>query len=456
MAQAQTGRISTLKIDAEDLVHPSQVFCQYAEFKRQRHYVPPEGNNLPMLPYLFYLGGDAETLRNDTEAMGSCAVGQAVLFGKPLDVSRLSHSHVGWLETQARRVEEVVAGEMRPDVQAYFNALRRQVPGNHGEGDGSTNVQGPAGAPRDVAADMASNSGSSSSPGTATIATPPDTRQAVDIAPQHTRINVHGVKFDAITEAHCNRHVMDALEAGRGGWIITSNLDHVRRAQGDKEFQAMLSEADLVVADGMPLIWASRLQGTPLPERVAGSSMVSTLAESAAQCERSLFMLGGEPGTAEEAADVLTGRYRGLRIAGHYCPPVGFEADEDEMRCVQAALREAQPDIVYVALGSPKQERLIRKLRLEMPEVWWIGVGISLSFLCGRVKRAPRWMQRLGLEWVHRLVQEPRRLARRYLHEGLPFACRLLVRAMIHRWSASPAGQSAGPSAPVRPHEQTH
>jgi len=240
---------------------------------------------------------------------------------------------------------------------------------------------------------------------------------------------------DALSERGVVSHVHWALRAGRGGWVITPNLDHLRRARRDAEFAGMLREADLVVADGMPLIWASRLQGTPLPERVAGSSLVWTLAESAAREGRSLYLLGGAPGAAEGAARVLQERYPSLRIAGYHCPPMGFEHNADEMQTIRESIVTAKPDIIYVALGSPKQERLIRELRPCRANAWWLGVGISLSFICGQVHRAPRWMQWIGLEWVHRLAQEPRRLARRYLVEGLPYAAALMTRAAKRRVS---------------------
>ncbi len=246
---------------------------------------------------------------------------------------------------------------------------------------------------------------------------------------------LRGVRLNALTEKGCVDHVMSALSAGRGGWVITPNLDHMRRADSDDAFRGMLGEADLVVADGMPLIWASWLAGTPLPQRVAGSSLVWSLAASAAKQGRSLYLLGGDPGAADKAADVLNKRYPDLRIAGTDCPAVGFDQDPKKMADVTQKVLAARPDIVYVGLGSPKQERLIRSIRGGSPHVWWLGVGISLSFIAGDVRRAPRWVQKLGLEWLHRLLQEPGRLAKRYLVHGLPFAVRLLLGAFVSRLS---------------------
>jgi N-acetylglucosaminyldiphosphoundecaprenol N-acetyl-beta-D-mannosaminyltransferase len=244
-------------------------------------------------------------------------------------------------------------------------------------------------------------------------------------------VRLSGVKLNAITERQCIDHILDELDAGRGGTVVTPNLDHLRRATRDITFGALVAEADLVVPDGMPLVWASRLQGTPLPQRVAGSDLISSLCAAAATRGRSVFLLGGAPGTAEGAARVLQQASPDLRVVGTHCPPMGFEKDEDRMNEVVAALMAAQPDIVFVALGSPKQEYLIERIRKILPNAWWLGVGVSFSFLCGDVKRAPMWMRRIGMEWVHRLFQEPRRLFRRYVVVGIPFGTRLLSDAFV-------------------------
>ncbi|HZL36844.1 MAG TPA: WecB/TagA/CpsF family glycosyltransferase [Tepidisphaeraceae bacterium] len=243
------------------------------------------------------------------------------------------------------------------------------------------------------------------------------------------KVDILGVMVHAITEADCIDHILTQMERGRGGVVVTPNLDHLRRYLSDVNFGALVAEADLVVADGMPLVWASRLQGTPLPERVAGSNLISSLSSAAANRKRSIFLLGGSPHTAEGAARVLGERCPSLKIAGWHFPAVGFENDPPQMAAIIAMLSTAKPDIIYVALGSPKQERLIAKLRQILPNAWWLGVGNSFSFLCGDVKRAPQWMQVTGLEWVHRLSQEPRRLFKRYVMVGVPFATTLLARS---------------------------
>ena len=244
-------------------------------------------------------------------------------------------------------------------------------------------------------------------------------------------IRLQGVRLHAITEKQCIDHILDELDAGRGGAVVTPNLDHLRRCTRDMLFHAIIAEADLAVADGMPLIWASRLQGTPLPQRVAGSDLISSLSDGAPKRGRTVFLLGGAPGTAEKAAVVLKQQTPSLNIVGTHCPPLGFESNEAELKKIVLALKQTKPDIIFVALGSPKQEYLIQRFRPLLPASWWLGVGISFSFLCGEVKRAPRWLQKIGLEWLHRLSQDPRRLFHRYVVVGIPFGLGMLGKAIV-------------------------
>ncbi len=257
-------------------------------------------------------------------------------------------------------------------------------------------------------------------------------------------ISLLGVRLHAVSEAQTVWHVLDELDAGNGGWVVTHNTDHLRRLARDQSFAKLCATASLAVADGAPLVWASWLQGTPLPERVTGSNLISSLSAGAAARGRSIYLLGGAPGTAEAAKKVLQARHPALRIVGTRCPPMGFEHDLKQLADIAAHVTNAAPDIVFVGLGSPKQERLIPHLRGNLPTAWWLGVGISFSFLCNEVKRAPRWVQLAGFEWAHRLAREPRRLARRYLREGIPFTAQLLTAAA---WQGLRAG---GERQPVR------
>jgi N-acetylglucosaminyldiphosphoundecaprenol N-acetyl-beta-D-mannosaminyltransferase len=246
-------------------------------------------------------------------------------------------------------------------------------------------------------------------------------------------VRLGGARFAALTERASVNEIVDAASASRGHWTITANVDHLRRYRLDPIAQQLIDAADLVVADGMPLIWASRLAGTLLPERVSGSNMIWSICEQARLREQSIFLLGGDPGVAERAASELLAHYPGLEVAGTLCPPPGFEHDEAKLDCLSRDVVAAAPRIVFVALGFPKQDLLIARLRDALPGASFIGVGIGLSFVAGDVARAPMWMRTLGFEWLHRLLQEPRRLARRYLVSGVPFVSRLLIAALLYR-----------------------
>ena len=250
-------------------------------------------------------------------------------------------------------------------------------------------------------------------------------------------IELLGLRLDALTEKQTCDHILDSLERGEGGTLITANLDYLRRSCCDDEFGRFVKQSDLIVADGMPLIWASRLQGTPLPERVAGSSLCLSLSGELATKHRTVYLLGGNPGVAHQAAGILQDRYPGLEIAGTYCPQVGFEQDPEVLELIRQNIIDAQPNVLFVALGSPKTEKLIEMLRKDLPLAWWIGVGISLSFITGEVQRAPHWMQVSGTEWIHRLCQEQKRLGKRYLVDGIPFAMKLLTSSLLKRIRSS-------------------
>jgi N-acetylglucosaminyldiphosphoundecaprenol N-acetyl-beta-D-mannosaminyltransferase len=239
---------------------------------------------------------------------------------------------------------------------------------------------------------------------------------------------IDGVDFDALDEPQAINRIIDELAAGRGGFVITPNVDILRQLRRP-EHRDLAQAADLVLADGMPVVWASRLLRRPLPARVAGSSLIFTLSRAAAAADVPIYLLGGVVGAAERAAARLSSD--GVRVAGWVCPPFGFERDPLQLEIITHALADARPGIVYVGLGFPKQERLIMAFREAFPEVWFIGCGGSIAFAAGDIDRAPSGLQRIGLEWVHRLVMEPKRLARRYLIDDVPYAIALLLRAGI-------------------------
>jgi N-acetylglucosaminyldiphosphoundecaprenol N-acetyl-beta-D-mannosaminyltransferase len=187
------------------------------------------------------------------------------------------------------------------------------------------------------------------------------------------------------------------------------------KLQNDAEFRQIYDNASLVLADGMPLIWASKFLGTSLKEKISGSDLFPKLCKVAAEKGYRLFFMGGRPGAALKAAEVLRDRYPDIQIVGTYSPPFGFENDREENDKIVRAIKNAKPDILFVGLGAPKQEKWIYKYRNDYQVPMSIGVGVSFEFVSGMVKRAPLWMQRVGLEWFWRLMMEPKRLWKRYL-----------------------------------------
>lgn len=241
------------------------------------------------------------------------------------------------------------------------------------------------------------------------------------------RAEIGGVRFHRCTENDVVQHIITCSLAGEGGWVVTPNVDVCRQIKRDEQVRALVDRATLVVGDGMPIVWASRLCRQPLPERVAGSSLLYSLSEAAVTAGRSIYLLGGTPGTPEAAASRLSDMYPGLKVAGTDSPPFGYEQEEIEIAAICRRLSLAAPDIVYVGLGFPKQEKLIEVLALLLPAAWFIGCGAAIGFAAGTTRRAPPWMQNAGLEWLHRLFSEPRRLFKRYVIQDMPYAASLLA-----------------------------
>jgi N-acetylglucosaminyldiphosphoundecaprenol N-acetyl-beta-D-mannosaminyltransferase len=245
--------------------------------------------------------------------------------------------------------------------------------------------------------------------------------------------DIYGMPVQAVARRDLEETVVRELERGVGGWVVTANLEFLRQFHADEDVRQLLSCADVIVADGMPIVWAARVANRALPERVAGSDLIYTLTARAAESGRSIFLLGGSDGAAEEAARRLVGDDPALKVAGTACPPPGFERSPSSTAALIDDVRRTRPDIVFVGLGFPKQERLIREMRRVLPRTWFVGCGVSIDFVADVVDRAPVWTHRIGLEWLFRLYREPRKLYRRYLVHGLPFAARLAAWAIAMR-----------------------
>lgn len=233
-------------------------------------------------------------------------------------------------------------------------------------------------------------------------------------------VAIFGVPLDNVTLPEALERVTAMIEARRPHYVVTANVDFLVQARRDAELRQALVHADLVTCDGMPLVWASRLLRNPLPERVTGADLVPQLLEIAAAHGYRVFFLGATPDANRRAVANVQARFPRIRIAGHYSPPFRPLAEMDNDEIIQR-IRAAQPDILLVAFGCPKAEKWMARHYRALGVPVSIGVGATIDFLAGAVRRAPRWMQESGCEWMFRLVQEPRRLFRRYFSDLLGF-----------------------------------
>jgi len=267
----------------------------------------------------------------------------------------------------------------------------------------------------------------------------------------HPPIAILGVPFDNVTAAETIEAIGRMVASRQPHYLVTANVDFLVQAQDDVELRRILFDAHLVLCDGTPLVWASRLLGNPLLERVAGADLVPLLLRAAAEKSYRVFFLGATPESAVQAVENLRKLHPTLIIADHYSPPFNklLEMDHDE---ITRRIREAKADLLFVSFGCPKQEKWIAMHYRSLGVPVSAGVGATIDFLAGTVKRAPVWMQRVGAEWIYRLAQEPRRLFSRYFKDFWVFGWKLFAQL----WQLQiKSGKRRRPqmSAPVRAEE---
>ena len=252
-----------------------------------------------------------------------------------------------------------------------------------------------------------------------------------DLSP---RVNILGVGVHAIDLATAVGTIFHAVEQRRGGYVCVTGVHGVMEAQRDAAFRRTLNCSLLTTPDGMPTVWVGRMRGFAI-ERVYGPDLMLAVCEHSLDTGTSHFLLGGGDGVVNDLQRRLVARFPGLRVAGSYTPPFRPLTDAEEDSLVRQ-IREVGADIVWVGLSTPKQERLMARLHRRVEPAVLIGVGAAFDFHSGRVSQAPRWIQRSGLEWLYRTVQEPARLAPRYARNNLPFLYRILLQNLgVRRYS---------------------
>ena len=242
---------------------------------------------------------------------------------------------------------------------------------------------------------------------------------------QNERIEMFGVEIDALRMPVAVDRLMSWLHGEsptETRFVVTPNVDHTVLLQSSVPLREAYQDAALVLADGWPVVLASRLFGKPLPERVTGSDLIPALFQAASSAAPlKTFLLGAAPGVAQRAAVNVHRQFPHVQIVGTYSPPLGFENDPEENRQILERIADAQPQLLVIGLGAPKQEIWIHQHRHEVAAKVAVCAGATIDFLAGEKSRAPGWMQRTGLEWLYRIGTDPRRLAKRYAKDAVIF-----------------------------------
>jgi N-acetylglucosaminyldiphosphoundecaprenol N-acetyl-beta-D-mannosaminyltransferase len=257
-------------------------------------------------------------------------------------------------------------------------------------------------------------------------------------------IAILGVPFDSVSMDDAVSIVEEMVESGRPHYLATANVDFTVQALEDEELRRILFDAHLVVCDGTPLLWASRWLGHRLPERVAGSDLVPILIRLAARKGHRIYFLGGRPDVTERAIANITRDFPGLNVVGSDSPPFAPLHQMDHAK-IGEKIRAARPDMLFVSFGCPKQEKWIAMNYRALGVPVCVGVGATIDFLAGEMMRAPVWMRRCGLEWLFRLLQEPRRLFQRYVKDFWVFG-----RGLCKQWwHMRPSRKTPAPPVPL-------
>ena len=235
------------------------------------------------------------------------------------------------------------------------------------------------------------------------------------------RVAIGSIQISNVTWSEAISRVEELIRSDSEEYVLTPNVDHVVQAESDHLLREIYTECPLVLADGMPIIWASHMLGTPLKEKISGSDFLIRFCKTAAERGYRIFFLGGQDDASTISAEILRRRFPGLEIVGIHSPPHGFEKEEESNSRVLDMINMARPDLIFVGLGTPKQEKWIYENRHRYHARVSFPVGAGFDFLSGKTHRAPLWMRHAGLEWFWRLLLNPRRLFYRYLIRDMRF-----------------------------------
>ena len=233
------------------------------------------------------------------------------------------------------------------------------------------------------------------------------------------RMRLMNTEIDNLTMDETLDAIDSLIKEDNCSYVVTPNVDHIVQLEKDEELKRVYENASLILTDGKPLIWISNWYKTSIKEKISGSDLFPRVCDLAAKKGYTMYLLGAAEGVADKAAKNLMNKYKGLNIVGTYSPPFGFEKDKLELKKIERQIQEVHPDILIVGLGCPKQEKYMYHHCKELDVPISFGLGASIDFEAGNIKRAPRWMSEHGLEWLYRITQDPKRLAKRYLVDDM-------------------------------------
>lgn len=259
----------------------------------------------------------------------------------------------------------------------------------------------------------------------------PETPKPTPFTTGRPRLHIGQLAIDQLTFEDAVQQIGRLVDLHQGGYVFTANVDHVVLAEDNAQFREAYSRAAISVVDGMPIVWASKAMDVTLPERIAGSDLILPLMKLGAERKWRVFLLGAGPGVAAKVAKQVKDAY-GVEVVGWDSPMVKTDAGDAQNDPIVAKIREEDPHLLFVALGSPKQEVWISQVAGKLGPTVAIGIGAGFDFIAGTAKRAPRWISKAGFEWLYRLVNEPKRLWRRYILNDSRFAT-ILVREFWQR-----------------------
>lgn len=233
------------------------------------------------------------------------------------------------------------------------------------------------------------------------------------------RMKFLNTQVDNLTMSEAIAETDRLIRERKHSYVVTPNMDHIVLMEKDELFKEIYDNADLILTDGKPLLWIAKKQGTPIKEKISGSDFFPEMCKLAAKNGFRIYILGAAEGVAAKAAENLRMKYERLQIVGTYSPPIGFEKDNEEVRNIIKKINDSEADILAVALGSPKGEKFIYSIREKISAALSISIGATIDFEAGNVRRAPKWMSNIGLEWLFRITQDPGRLIKRYWNDAV-------------------------------------